>query len=96
MSWRRVSHDRAIPNQAPCIYSVLDISHGEELLASVPGFWDAFCQPMDTKTVSSALRFLLIAFEVGIVAIVSFILGLLVQQERTKELIAELRRLRGD
>lgn len=55
-----------------------------------------FCQPMDTKTVSSALRFLLIAFEVGIVAIVSFILGLLVQQERTKELIAELRRLRGD
>ena len=51
---------------------------------------------MDTKIVSSALHFLLIAFEVGIVAIVSFVLGLLVQQERTKELIAELRRLRGE
>jgi len=49
---------------------------------------------MDSKVVVSTIRFLTTAIAFGGLAVVSFVLGLLVQRERIKELAAELQRVK--
>jgi hypothetical protein len=49
---------------------------------------------MESKVVFSAIRFFASVIALGVLAIVSFVLGLLVQRERMKELAAELRRVK--
>jgi hypothetical protein len=59
--------------------------------------WNAFvlATALEIKTIISAFRCFANVFAIGALAIVIFVLGALVQRERTKEIAGEISRTAG-